>query len=144
MIEQFTDKYKWLSNFAPYDNLLEYENISYATVEHFYVAMKTKDFDARKKIAATRNPGNVKRIGRQLVLRNDWDKIKENVMRHGLNHKFSKNNPRYRKLLIDTGDKHIQEGNYWGDTYWGVSLQSGKGQNKLGLMLMFIRNNINN
>jgi len=39
----------------------------------------------------------------------------------------------------------LQEGNWWGDTFWGVSLRpSGKlslvgGQNKLGVLLMEIR-----
>jgi len=32
--------------------------------------------------------------------------------------------------LLSTGNCEIQEGNYWGDTFWGVC--KGKGENNLG------------
>ena len=40
------------------------------------------------------------------------------------------------------GDKHkaYEETNHWNDTYWGVC--NGVGQNMLGRMLMFIRDNL--
>ncbi len=33
----------------------------------------------------------------------------------------------------------LQEGNRWGDTFWGVDLRTGKGENKLGKILMRVR-----
>jgi predicted NAD-dependent protein-ADP-ribosyltransferase YbiA (DUF1768 family) len=45
----------------------------------------------------------------------------------------------YRTLLLNTGNILIQEGNRWGDTFWGVDLNTNVGENKLGLLIMQIR-----
>lgn len=34
---------------------------------------------------------------------------------------------------------YIQEGNYWGDTFWGVDLKKREGENNLGKLVMEIR-----
>jgi hypothetical protein len=57
----------------------------------------------------------------------------------GLKEKFK--NTTLRKLLINTGDKVLKEGNTWNDTYWGVN-QQGKGKNVLGRLLMKLRSEI--
>ena len=36
----------------------------------------------------------------------------------------------------------LVEGNTWGDMYWGVDLHTMKGQNKLGKILMKVRNEL--
>jgi hypothetical protein len=41
--------------------------------------------------------------------------------------------------LMATHPAELQEGNWWGDQYWGVSLTTGKGQNRLGEILMEVR-----
>lgn len=41
--------------------------------------------------------------------------------------------------LKETGDQQLIEGNNWNDTIWGVSLNTGKGRNHLGRILMKIR-----
>ena len=48
-----------------------------------------------------------------------------------------KHNPRLLTKLLATGDAHIEEGNYWNDTYWGVC--KGEGYNHLGRILMQVR-----
>ena len=58
----------------------------------------------------------------------------------GLRKKFA--DPELRNLLLATGDEELIEGNYWGDTYWGVC--NGVGQNKLGKLLMQVREEIKN
>ena len=50
--------------------------------------------------------------------------------------KFFQNEDLGQKLM-NTGDAVLIEGNYWGDRYWGVC--NGEGQNKLGKILMKIR-----
>ena len=45
-------------------------------------------------------------------------------------------------MLIKTGDQELIEGNYWNDTYWGVC--KGVGQNKLGKILMRVREELKN
>ena len=52
--------------------------------------------------------------------------------------KFS--NPYLRNLLLTTGDRYLEETNWWKDDYWGVV--NGQGLNKLGLILMKIRDEI--
>ena len=53
--------------------------------------------------------------------------------------KFTENEDLKIKLL-QTGLEPIVEGNTWGDTYWGKC--KGVGQNKLGQILMRIRNEL--
>ena len=50
--------------------------------------------------------------------------------------KFTQN-PNLGKLLIETQNEEIIEGNDWDDTFWGVC--NGEGQNNLGKILMQIR-----
>jgi predicted NAD-dependent protein-ADP-ribosyltransferase YbiA (DUF1768 family) len=38
---------------------------------------------------------------------------------------------------MKTFDGHIEEGNWWNDTFWGVC--RGKGHNNLGKLIMQIR-----
>jgi predicted NAD-dependent protein-ADP-ribosyltransferase YbiA (DUF1768 family) len=45
-------------------------------------------------------------------------------------------------MLLSTGDELLIEGNTWGDTYWGVDLKTGIGENKLGKILMKVREEI--
>lgn len=42
-----------------------------------------------------------------------------------------------RCKLLTTGDAMLVEGNTWGDTVWGVC--QGKGENRLGKILMRVR-----
>jgi len=73
-----------------------------------------------------------------------WDERKYGVMFGILLDKFQRNLDLKQKL-IDTGDKHLEEKNSWGDTYWGVDETKG-GRNELGKVLMniriLVRNNI--
>lgn len=45
--------------------------------------------------------------------------------------------PYLQKLLQDTGDAELIEGNWWHDEFWGVC--NGIGQNQSGKILMVIR-----
>ena len=66
--------------------------------------------------------------------------IKDDVMYNVVKAKF---NIKYLKqMLINTGDAELIEGNSWNDTYWGVC--SGRGQNKLGKILMRVREELKN
>jgi len=44
-----------------------------------------------------------------------------------------------REMLLATGDAVLEEGNTWNDTFWGVHLKNGQGQNHLGRILMKVR-----
>lgn len=45
--------------------------------------------------------------------------------------------PGLQAKLLETGNEELVEGNYWGDTFWGVC--RGRGENHLGKLLMKVR-----
>lgn len=136
MILQFVGDYEFLSNF--WHSPFVYEGIRYPTNEHFFQAMKTLDPKERMWIASAETPGVAKRRGRSCTLRPDWEQIKEEVMLTGLRLKFA--HPILRTQLIMTDGEDLMEGNWWGDTYWGVC--NGIGRNRLGVLLMQVRDEI--
>lgn len=137
MISEFQGKYRWLSNFWPCEVILDGEK--YSSVELAYVAAKTLDKNIRSQIQECKTPGQAKRFGRTLKLRNDWDNIKLFIMEDLLRQKFAKRSELGNKLIA-TGEQQLIEGNNWGDRFWGVC--RGRGLNHLGKLLMKIRNEI--
>ena len=136
MIESFTDEYSFLSNF--HFSPIFINNNLYSTVEHYYQAMKTENFHEHEVIRNAPLAADAKKLGRAVKLRTDWESVKDSVMLDGLTAKFGQNEA-LAKQLLNTGDEELQEGNFWNDTYWGVSLKTGKGENMLGKLLMQIR-----
>lgn len=138
MIDRFDGEYFFLSNYSASPFRIDY--VLFPTMEHYFQANKADNQNDYLHIAYARAPGEAKRLGRKIQLRPDWEKIKDNVMLTGLRKKFA--DPELRSLLLATGDEELVEGNYWGDTYWGVC--NGVGQNKLGKLLMQVREEIKN
>ena len=135
-IKKFTGKYKFLSNFYPC--FVTYKGIRYPSVEHAFQAAKTFDNNQRFAFCIVPTASDAKKLGRKLKLRNDWEQIKEEVMYECLKSKFSNEN--LKEMLLQTGDAYIEEGNNHGDKIWGTV--NGQGQNKLGKLLMKIREEI--
>jgi hypothetical protein len=133
-ILEFQGEYRWLSNFWPAP--VSHDGIRYASVEHAYQAAKTLDFAKRWEISQVDSPSEVKRIGKALPLRPDWEQAKFLIMRELLVQKFVRY-PDLRKKLLATGDAELVENNLWGDKIWGVC--RGVGENHLGRLLMAIR-----
>jgi ribA/ribD-fused uncharacterized protein len=137
MIANFeNEEHRFLSNFYPVD--IFYEDIVYPSVEHAYVAGKTTSKTLREEITQIELPGQVKRYGRKIQLRENWDIIKLPLMEQLVRTKF--NREILSTKLLATGDEELVEGNWWGDTFWGVC--AGKGQNHLGKILMKIRSDL--
>lgn len=136
-IASFRGENAFLSNMS--SSSFKVGQTTYPTVEHFFQAMKTTDPAERAKILAAKTAGEAKKIGRTVTLRKNWNEIREEVMETALRAKFQQN-PELKKKLIDTGDVDLIEGNTWGDTFWGQV--DGKGQNKLGKLLMKIRDEL--
>lgn len=136
MIREFQGENRWLSNFAPVKIVLD--DLVYPSVEHAYMSAKS-DEDTWKIFCTNPNntAGQVKRKSRNICLIDGWGLKKLEVMRGCLEQKF--NQEPYKTNLLNTGEEHIQEGNRWGDKFWGVCLKSDKGHNHLGKMIMSIR-----
>ena len=146
-IEKFQGRYAFLSNFYPSPVRLDGED--YPSAEHAFQAAKTEDPDERRAIREADLPSRAKKLGRRATLSGvragapwrglaKWETIKVEVMLDVLRSKFS--NPTLREKLLDTGDRHLIEGNTWGDQEWGVS--GGRGKNLLGQALMIVRREI--
>lgn len=138
IIDSFKDEYAFLSNFHPCR--LDYDGLSFTSVESAFQAAKTTDIETRRQFVDL-TPGQSKRLGRQVVLRQDWEDIKLSVMEDLLRQKFSDKNPELKQKLLDTDNAELIEGNWWNDKFWGVCL--GEGENNLGKLLMKIRNQLN-
>lgn len=137
-IDCFKGKYFFLSNF--YESYTTINHIVYPTIEHFFQAQKAMNIEERNSIIEASSPDIAKAIGRKVQLRPDWEEIKDQVMYDGVKAKFTKN-PILKIKLLATGDAELIEGNWWNDTYWGVC--KGVGKNKLGQILMRVRDELN-
>lgn len=123
MIREFRGEYRFLSNFI-------------GGVEQKYQAAKCVNPNDRNLILQL-TAGQAKRAGQRVQIRRDWERIKLDVMKNLLIEKFSQEP--FRSQLITTDPQEIQEGNIWGDKFWGVDLDTGYGENHLGNMLMEVR-----
>jgi ribA/ribD-fused uncharacterized protein len=132
-IFDFTGPYRFLSNFHPVT--VVFEGKQYPSVEHAYQAAKTLDPDERVKFQdPTLTAAGAKKLGRRVALREDWDTdTKLFVMRKLLAEKFAPGTV-LGEHLMGTYPAFIAEGNWWGDTFWGIC--RGDGENWLGQLLM--------
>ena len=139
MIKQFQGEYRWLSNFWPVD--IQYQGMVYPSVEHAYMSAKSDNANWKEFCADPFTPaGRVKMRSKNVLLVDNWDILKVVVMNDCLIEKFKV--PYLREALLATGDQILQEGNNWGDRFWGVDLRTGEGNNHLGQILMAIREQI--
>ena len=133
----FFGEYRFLSNFHIAE--VYYEGILYPSTEHAYQAAKSNDISQREKFL-TLTCGGAKKLGQTIVLRENWDIIKYDIMFLLVFDKFTRH-PDLREKLISTGKKYLEETNHWKDHYYGVC--DGKGLNVLGNILMYVRDIIN-
>lgn len=141
MINDFRGKYRFLSNFhlAP----VEWDGVVYSSTEHAYQAAKTVNFEERKAFLGM-TCAQAKKHGRKIVLRSDWEQIKEAVMRSLVRQKFYRHSE-LRVQLLATGDEQLIEGNWWHDNVWGsctCEKCGDRGQNLLGKILMQVRDDL--
>lgn len=136
MITEFKNEYRFLSNF--YKSPLVYKGKEYPTVEHAFQCAKTFDEAEQEKLRSYASPVIVKRAGKKVKLRPDWEDVKIDIMYEILKIKFS--DPELKSLLLSTGNEILVEGNTWGDTFWGKC--KGEGKNILGKLLMKVRSEL--
>jgi ribA/ribD-fused uncharacterized protein len=132
VIKEFQGEYRWLSNFAIC--VVVIDGKTYPSTENAYQAAKTV-IDSERLPFQFMTAGQAKRSGKRVAMRNDWDDIKISVMEDITRQKYSRNP--FKSKLLETGNQEIQEGNTWGDTFWGIC--KGKGENNLGKIIMKIR-----
>ena len=133
MIDKFNGDYEFLSNF--YECPITYKGITYRNAEAAYQAQKCPE---RAHEFSNLTGAEAKKLGREVPLRNWWEQLKVYEMKNILEEKFQQN-PELKQKLIDTKTMFIEEGNWWGDTFWGVCTNkkyNHEGENQLGKILM--------
>jgi len=135
-IDSFRGRYWFLSNFYPC--VMDFEGITYPSSEHAFQAAKSHDRNFKVSISQVKKPGKAKSLGWKVKCRDDWDDVRVDVMRDVLKAKFGK--PNMARMLLETGDAHLEEGNFHGDVFWGTV--RGQGENWLGRLLMEVRDNL--
>lgn len=145
MIDSFRGRNFFLSNYYGHGILFEHleQNWIAPTLEHAFHACKATNIEDIKLVLKQTSPGMAKSIGRQIKLRNDWEKEKDNIVLNLLRIKF--NVPSLEQKLIATQGHDLIEGNTWHDNYWGVCYcgtprcSKNLKINKLGQLLMQVR-----
>lgn len=129
----------WFSNMLPINTPFIYQGIAYNTSENFYQAMKLPKDDLKNRAyIASLDPYRAKREIKNFDYRENWKEEKLKVMEYILRVKFKPGTLWYNKLKM-TKNWIITEWNNWSDTFWGVDIKSGIGENHLGKILMNIR-----
>ena len=132
-ILSFTREYRFLSNFWLCE--VPYQGIIYPSSEHAYQAAKSPVTEVRMRIRDLKKPIQAKRYGDDLP-RIQPISARVSVMREIVRSKFFYNTHLAAKLLA-TNNRHLIEGNTWGDEFWGCV--NGHGDNRLGTILEQVR-----
>ena len=136
MISEFKGEFAFLSNFYLCEFI--WNGFLWKHSEGAYQAAKSLDV-GDWNVMQHLSPGQSKQKGRRLKIRSDWESVKDSIMAQVLDAKFTQN-PELMDKLIKTYPKSLEEGNGWGDTYWGVCPpRSNNGRNTLGQLLMALR-----
>jgi N-glycosidase YbiA len=133
------EAYEELSNFSWHGFKLDGKY--WKTSEHYFQAMKFEGTDYETKVREAATPKAAAEMGRRRdwPMRKDWESIKDDVMRRAVLTKFQ-THAELKELLLSTGDEEIIE-NAPSDYYWGCG-KDGTGKNKLGKILMEVRNHL--
>lgn len=153
MINQFKNENGFLSNFFAPKNPITLDPIDFLemgfgtptapTVVHLYNACKTHDDKAVTAILNAKTPQEAQQKGNQAPLIPQWDELRTTVMMLCVRSKFSPTtNPELVDQLLSTGTQNLVDGDTRGDTFWGVDLNTGYGENHLGRILMRVRDDL--
>lgn len=131
------------------------DDINYNCCEKFMMHQKTlyfEDYEIAKEILNTDDPKEHKKLGRMVKNFNEdkWNDVCELIVYKGNYAKFSQNS-NLKKKLLNTDNKIIVECSPY-DKIWGNGLnitntlktpyENWEGTNKLGKILMIVRDNI--
>ena len=138
-IMSFRGEYSFLSNFYE-GKVFTYKGLKFNNTEAPFHAEKC--WSRAKEFEMVR-PLQSKRLGRRVLMRRDWDRIKDRVMYDVCYAKFTQD-PVLKAKLLATGNRELVEGNTHGDRCWGMTCSNGVwiGENRLGKVLMKLRDDL--
>ena len=134
-IDKFKGDYDFLSNrFAcPF----VWQGLRYGNAEAAFQSSKCVD-ERERKVFCNCSADKATLKGRAIVPPADWERERLGIMESVVAAKFEQN-PILMKRLMETGNRLLINGNSKGETFWGVDLYSWRGENRLGKILMTIR-----
>ena len=133
------DAYGEFSNFALFPIVID--GVDWPTSEHYYQAHKYTDPEIMEKVRRAKTPMEAALMGRDpnIPKREDWDTYKDIAMETAVRAKLYQYES-LRILLKSTGTTFMYE-HTKNDCYWG-DCGDRTGKNKLGLLLMKLREEI--
>jgi ribA/ribD-fused uncharacterized protein len=138
-----TEPYFELSNFYLREQKSKWLGRKSICLENLYQAAKfyPEHPELVDMMINAKSPEEAFDLGRKYrnFVRADWFKINVDVMKSMLEDKFCDNED-MKKLLLGTGDRVLVE-NSPRDEFWGCG-KNGNGKNKLGELLMEVRNEL--
>lgn len=135
-INYFRGEYGWLSNFRKVD--ISINGITYSSIEHAWLSFRADDEEWKRLCSDEEYEAkHLKKISKHFPLPQTFMDNRDDIMKSLLIQKYTQEP--FKTKLLETGKREIIEGNYWNDTYWGVDLKTGIGENNLGKYIMEIR-----
>jgi len=128
--------YGCFSNFSRHPVFLKGKR--WPTSEHYFQAQKFAGTPREDAIRLAKKSSEAASMGRSRLhpIRQDWESVKESIMREVVLAKFTQHEE-LRAILLSTGDalliEHTERDSYWGDG------GDGGGRNRLGHILMSVR-----
>jgi ribA/ribD-fused uncharacterized protein len=133
-IKSFEGKFRCFSNF--YLRQAPYKGSVYKSKEHAYQCQKATNEKDFLSIFNAPSPYKAKRKAKKIKTRPDWKNVNIKIM-HEIVLEFFQYYQDCREILLSTGNEELQEGNTWGDRFFGMV--DGEGENWLGKILMDVR-----
>lgn len=131
--------YGCFSNFSKYP--IQLQGKIWPTSEHYFQAKKFEGTEHEEMLRLAPTPMEAARMGRDRSrpFRSDWEQVKVSIMHEAVMAKIEQHQI-VRDILLSTGNclliEHTKNDSFWGDN------GDGTGQNKLGQILMQIRNDL--
>jgi ribA/ribD-fused uncharacterized protein len=135
------EPYGFCSNFAPFP--ITINGVIWPTSEHYFQAQKFLDPAIQARIRSVASPMEAAALGRsrEFPLRPDWEQVKEDVMYTALQAKFTQH-AELGEALLATNEATLVE-HTTNDVYWADG-GDGHGLNRLGILLMRLRDALRN
>jgi len=129
----------FFSNFSPHPIFIK--GRLWPTVEHYFQSSKFESLELVEKIRLMDSPmkAAIEGRNRENKIRSDWEIIKDDLMFEALEAKFLQHPKILKELMLTENSiiiEHTENDNYWGDG------KDGKGENKLGILLMRVREKV--
>jgi len=130
------DEYGCFSNSSRHS--INLDGRTWPTSEHYFQAQKYAGTLHEEEVRRQETARQAAELGRdrKRPLREDWEAVKDEVMRQAVRAKF-KQHKELREILLGTGDailvEHTQRDSYWGDG------GDGSRKNRVGQILMEVR-----